>query len=135
MGNKRAGTISSIGYVAIMVNARLYGAHRLIWMMIHGSFPPDQLDHVNHHRDDNRIDNLCLATNKENCRNRSISSINTSGFTGVYLNQRSGKWQAMIKVDGKQIHLGCFKNKLKAIKARKEASKKYNFHANHGATI
>jgi hypothetical protein len=71
--NHRAGTLQSKGYVAVMVNGKGYRAHRIIWMMIHGLFPPDELDHVNHQRDDNRIENLRLATSQENKRNSSIS--------------------------------------------------------------
>jgi len=57
---------------------------------------------------------------------------NTSGVTGVYWNKRDRKWQAMIKVNNKQIHLGYFEGKTEAITARKIAEIKYGFHPNHG---
>ena len=134
--NHRAGTLQSKGYVAVMVNGKGYRAHRIIWMMIHGLFPPDELDHVNHQRDDNRIENLRLATSQENKRNSSISRRNTSGVIGVCWDKRRGKWKAQIHGGGNRtIYLGDFVDKLDAIKARETANKKYNFHANHGATI
>lgn len=50
-------------------------------------------------------------------RNRLISS-NTSGHTGVYLNQRSGKWVAQITFKGKTYYLGSYSDKHEAVKAR-----------------
>jgi hypothetical protein len=57
--------------------------------------------------------------------NRKIDSTNTSGYKGVAWRERDRVWRANITVDSKQIHLGHFKNKEDAIKARKEAEEKY----------
>lgn len=50
---------------------------------------------------------------------------NTSGFKGVYWCENVGKWNAKIEFQKKKINLGYFKNKEDAIKARKEAERKY----------
>jgi hypothetical protein len=132
--NTRAGCLKAQGYIHISVYYKSYYAHRIIWTMIHGSFPPDQLDHKNHIRTDNRIKNLRLATNKENGQNQSMSSRNKSGTTGVYWDKHNDTWQSRIKFNEKYIYLGSFKDKADAIKAREAANIKYGFHPNHGGS-
>ena len=70
----------------------------------------------------------------ENCRwttmsiqefNKRMSSKNTSGTTGVSYNKAMKKWVAYIRKDGKQYYLGGFDCIDDAIKARKDAEKKY----------
>lgn len=51
----------------------------------------------------------------------------TSGVTGVLWNTKRQRWQSMVKVDGKQIHLGFFVQKDDAIAARQAANVKYGF--------
>lgn len=92
--------------------------------------PKVQVDHKNHpprheHKKDNRKSNLEIVTQSENSRNRSLAENNTSGVTGVYWDKKYQVWKAFIKINQKQIHLGCFNNKEDAIKARKEAEIKY----------
>jgi len=104
----------------------------LAWLYVYGTMPKEQIDHINHVRDDNRIINLREVTHSENHKNRTKQSNNTSGVTGVHWLEEKERWQAYIKGDDKKIHLGTFKNKNDAISARKEAEIKYNYHSNHG---
>jgi len=46
------------GYKKINVDSKLYLAHRLAWLYIHGYFPEYGIDHINRIRGDNRILNL-----------------------------------------------------------------------------
>ncbi len=55
---------------------------------------------------------------------RRIRNDNTSGAPGVWLNKQ-GRWIADFYFHGTKIHLGTFKTKDEAIKARVEAEKKY----------
>ena len=57
--------------------------------------------------------------------NTRLKSNNTSGVTGVNWDKRYNKWEARIKKDYKQIHLGYFNDFEDAVKARKDAEKKY----------
>lgn len=113
------------GYRYIKINGKLYLEHRLAWLYVHGVMPPDMVDHRNRIRDDNRIDNLRLATNAENQQNRDKPKNNTSGVTGVTWNKRSGKWLAQIMVNRKNIYLGIFVIKNSAISVRRDAEEKY----------
>lgn len=109
-----------------------YLAHRLAWLYMTGSFPKAQIDHINHDATDNRWKNLREATNQQNMKNKSISSYNKSGLTGVVWRDKRKKWSSQITVNYKQIHLGMFDNFLDAACARKCAEKIHNFHPNHG---
>ena len=88
--------------------------------------PEDMVvDHINHNTLDNRKENLRICTKKQNERNIKLRSNNVSGYTGVGFHKETNKWRAYIQKDNKLITLGLFKNKKDAIKARKEAEKKY----------
>ena len=80
------------------------------------------VDHINHNPLDNRKENLRKVTYKENNKNSSLSKRNKSGFNGVYFVLSIKKWRALIRVDGKLLNLGLFKNKNDAINARKAAN-------------
>ena len=50
-----AGSLNGKGYIRIRVDGRLYFAHRLAWLYVHGEWPVDQVDHINGIKNDNRI--------------------------------------------------------------------------------
>lgn len=54
----------------------------------------------------------------EKGRERLIAS-NTSGYTGVYLNKRTGRWVAQITFKGKTYYLGSYADQQEAVRARK----------------
>ena len=78
------------------------------------------VDHVNGDTLDNRRSNLRLATQSQNLANRRVRR-NASGFRGVY--RHGSRWQAQIKQNGKQKHLGMFAKKLDAAKAYNRAAR------------
>jgi len=120
------------GYLCGRLSGKTYLAHRIIWKYVYGTEPPC-LDHINHKRADNRLVNLRAVTRSENCRNGGKSRKNTSGHLGVRWDKNRGLWVAAIKVNGREIHLGRFAEKLEAIVARKKAEREHGFHENHGA--
>ena len=127
-----AGYVGSYGYINIRIKGRSYKAHRLAWLWVHGRFPANEIDHINHDRADNRIANLRLATRLDNTRNNSRHRHNTSGVNGVHFNKKSGKWVAYISVRKKKRHLGRFCTLDEAAAARAEADVRFGFHENHG---
>lgn len=103
-----AGSLRLDGYRGIMIGGKLYFAHRLAWLYVHGEWPPEQIDHRNGSRADNRIANLRLATSAENHQNWKKRSNNSSGYIGVFWDKEKNKWRAGIRVSGKRKHLGSF---------------------------
>lgn len=96
------------GYMYIRLDRRNHVAHRLAWAFVHGYFPPDDVDHINGIRSDNRIGNLREASRAENGQNRKTSSNNKSGVKGVCRHQKSGKWRAQVHFEGKQHFFGLY---------------------------
>lgn len=104
-----AGTITGKGYRRIMVDGRLYLAHRLAWLCTHGVWPTNDLDHINGRRADNRISNLREATRSENLQNRRhAQSGSRSGLLGASWHGHKGRWRAEIRYNGKRVFLGHF---------------------------
>lgn len=119
----------SQGYEAIRIGNKDYLAHRVIWFMETGIMP-NQIDHINHNRSDNRWVNLREISARTNQLNMSKRQ-SKLGIQGVR-KLPSGKFNAYIMVNRKQISLGSFIDVNDAISARKEAEKLYGFHPNHG---
>lgn len=111
---------------------KLYAAHRLAFLYMTGKFPEDQVDHINGNGYDNKWNNLRSISNQENSKNVSISSLNTSGFTGVYWDKERKKWAVTISINNKTVSGGRFMNKEDAIIKRKQMNLEYGFHKNHG---
>lgn len=84
-----------------------------------------EVDHINHNKLDNRKSNLRPCKNSENGKNKKIMNTNISGEIGVSYKASLNKWQASITSDCKRIYLGVYSDFDDAVKARKEAEKKY----------
>lgn len=123
------------GYIRMTVDRKSYQAHRLAYLYMTGSFPTGIVDHIDHDKSNNRWENLRIVSHQENCKNFSLNQNNTSGQTGVYWHKRDKKWIAFIYVDGIKKHIGSFKDKDDAIKAREKANINYGFHKNHGKEV
>jgi len=117
-----AGSLDTRGYVQITVDGKIYRAHRLAFLWMEGTMPPDQVDHINMTRTDNRWSNLRHAERWENLGNRPANSNSKSGIKGVHWDTRRGKWHAQIRSAGRKHHLGHF-NTIE------EAQAVYNFAA------
>ena len=98
-----AGSKQPAGYIIISINKRFYYAHRLAWLLVHGEWPERFIDHKNGVPGDNRIENLRLATDRQNLANRRLNQNNTSGHKGVWWHRKCKKWAA--EVAGKKLGL------------------------------
>ncbi len=55
----------------------------------------------------------------------SVSRNNTSGYTGVYPQRKTGRWASQIVFKGKTYYLGAYEEKQDAVKARERAEEMY----------
>jgi len=127
-----AGTRHPHGYIRINIQGRMYYAHRLAWMYVHGKFPSHEIDHIDRDPSNNKIANLRLATHAQNSRNTPKRRTNTSGFKGVTRHQK--RWKATIQHDGEQIHIGVFDSAKEAYAAYLGATKIYHREFSHPFT-
>jgi len=103
-----AGSLNQSGYWHIGVDGAEHKAHRLVWLYVHGEWPPGRLDHENGETADNRFANLRLATHSQNIANSRLRRDSTSGLKGVSFYTSAGKWGANISKDGRRHYLGLF---------------------------
>jgi HNH endonuclease len=96
------------GHVEIRVDERTYRAHQLAWFYTTGRWGRPMIDHRDGNSTNNRWTNLRRATASQNRANSRRSRHNTSGFKGVCLCRRSGRWHAYVYKNGRRIHLGMF---------------------------
>ncbi|EKM0569584.1 HNH endonuclease [Escherichia coli] len=108
--------------VALRLDGKQYQlkAHRVAWILAHGAIPHGkQIDHINGIRDDNRLCNLRLVTQRENDQNRRKAR-------GYSWNKGCSKWEAYIRVDGVLRHLGLFTTEAAARAAYLKAKARYH---------
>jgi len=126
-----AGSVTKDGYIYVRVGQKQYPGHRIAWFLHYGQQPEGNLDHRDNNPANNRINNLRLATSKENNQNVGKTSRNTSGVKNVYWNQNA--WIVRLRVNGKITYFGRFQN---LFEAREHAIEMRGLHhgefANHG---
>ena len=117
--------------ITIDSNGKAILLHRLVMDMVDADWDKIRIDHKVHGKPnelkfDNRKENLRIATPSKNGMNQCLRSDNKSGVTGVFKNKHN-QWIAVITVNKKTIHLGCFDEDEfdDAVRARKEAEEKY----------
>ena len=121
LAGTEAGWVGRKGYRMVSIDSEAYFTHRIVWLLENKEHPPDQIDHVNRIKSDNRITNLRAVTDGQNKHNRGVQPNSMSGEPGVSQARRTGKWRAYIKLRGRQINLGYFVKFSDAVSVRKSA--------------
>ena len=95
-----AGKVCKDGYRRITINGQSCAAGRLAWLVVHKYDPLEAtVDHKDRNRDNNAIENLRLATQKEQNDNK----LTSKGATKC-----GRRFQARITTNGKTRSLGCY---------------------------
>lgn len=103
-------------YCSLYTNGivKTYPVHQFVAMAFLSHKPDGHslvIDHINGKREDNRLENLQIVTNRHNL---SKDSRGTSKYTGVHWHSRDKKWIAQIWTGVKRVHLGAFKDENEA---------------------
>ena len=122
-----AGARDAYGYLQISLLKKRLKAHRIVWALHHGEWPPDRLDidHIDGDRTNNRPSNLRLAERAQNLHNSRAHRDNQSGYKGVCrASKKSGGtgWIAQIMVRGMYQYLGRFDTAQEAAVAYRSAA-------------
>ena len=81
-----------------------------------------QTDHINGDKLNDRRVNLRWATAAENQWNAGRRKDNSTGFKGVVVHKRDSNFQAIIRVNGRRIHIGYFPDPESASIAYQQAA-------------
>ena len=103
-----AGCRAHSAHWCIGIDGRTYRAHQLAWLYMTGQWGRPLVDHRDGNPLNNRWRNLRLSSYSNSVANQARTQSNTSGFKGVTLDRRRGKWMAQIKKDGRRYWLGRF---------------------------
>lgn len=129
---KIAGSVNKRGYRCVGVDHKIYKAHRLVFLYNHG-YLPEQVDHIDGNKLNNRIENLRAANNSVNMMNRGLMKNNTSGSKNVFWCKDYQKWRVAVRINKKLRSFGRFEDlelaELVAVEARNKYHKEF---ANHG---
>jgi hypothetical protein len=112
------------GYFACNVSKRSYKHHRIVYFAhnpnwnIYDTSHTNIIDHIDGNPLNNRVNNLRLGTQAQNCQNKIAKGYN--------FDKRRNKWRSYINLNRKQIWLGYFDTEEEAKQARAEAVKKYH---------
>jgi len=120
-----AGSVEKDGYRRIKIYRKHYQASHLAWLLTTGTWPQNQIDHINGERDDNRIANLREATSSQNHGNSRFMRNSKALYKGITA-ARNGRWVARIGAgaSGRQQHLGTFDTPEAAHNAYCEAAQR-----------
>lgn len=77
----------------------------------------EMVDHINQNGWDNRRSNLRIATKSQNMANKPKIRSNTSGYKGVSMVKKTGKWRARTNCNGREYTIGYFDNPEDAARA------------------
>lgn len=107
-------------------------AHRLIWLMMTGSLPFGEIDHIDRDATNNKWENLREAGDG-NQRNKSLQRNNKSGVSGVSWCKQRSLWHARVWSAGKVYQtLGYFNCLEQAEKVVLEFRKTNGYSVGHG---
>ena len=118
-------SFNDAGYLVIVINYERYLLHRIAWVKFYREQPPDQIDHIDRDKTNNRINNLRAATQSVNLQNSGLRRDNTSGVRGIGFCSDRNKYIVYIQHKGKTHNCGRYDHPLDAIEARLDAEEKF----------
>lgn len=115
------------GYALRRTGSSKFKAEKSVHMHRAIMNPPKnkEVDHKDRNRSNNQRKNLRICTSQQNRGNTSARKNSKSGILGVWWDKAQKRWHTKIGFRNKIYWLGSFVKKKDAVKARKDAEKKY----------
>ncbi len=120
------------GYLGGNIFGKFHYAHRVAWAIETGEWP-EQIDHDNGDRTDNRWVNMIEGNQSGNMKNSAQRSDNLSGVTGVSWDKRRKMWYARVKEHGRNRNLGYYHCIAHASMVRHQIAREMGFSERHGS--
>ena len=109
-GGKEAFTsFTNAGYKHGAINNKNYLAHRVIYKIVY-DLEPEEIDHKDGNKNNNKIENLRPSDKSKNQMNSSKRSSCSSVYKGVYFSNGRNKWVSSCN----RKHIGYFESELDA---------------------
>lgn len=125
--SKPCGGVSARGYLHVgttiegkHINLRL---HQVAWFLFYCVWPERMIDHKDNDKTNNALDNLRLASDRQNSHNSKGHKDSMSGYKGVSWDKRINRWVARLHTNGKSKHIGSFIDALDAAEAYNKVAK------------
>jgi hypothetical protein len=113
------------GYLKTRIEGESFRCHRIIYKLLTG-MEPEEIDHVDGDKSNNRLQNLAPATHSQNMKNVAKKKRDTNRHPGVFLVGR--RWHVRVGNN----HIGTFGTEQDALAARRNEERKRGFSSNHG---
>jgi len=125
--------ISTSGYAYVILykkgENKISMIHHLVWDHF-GNKPRTgrilQVDHKDENKLNNRRDNLQLLTSRQNCSKYRKTQMHSSKYTGVSWSNKGKRWNSLIEINGKGVHLGSFTKEYNAYLSYQRALIEFN---------
>lgn len=92
-----AGGLTSRNYWSVCFKEKQYQVHSIILQIYGENLKGKIIDHIDGNPSNNKLNNLRVINQKENCRNSKKRTNNTSGFAGVVFNKSKVKGVEVLK--------------------------------------
>ncbi len=111
--------------IYLFVDGKLRGFvyARVVWLLHYGEWPSQEIDHIDCNSQNDKIENLRIATRFENCQNTRYGRTQRP-FKGTYQDKKTGKWHCQIQAFGKVHGVYGFLTQEDAYQARQQLAKK-----------
>jgi len=114
-------------YIVLKIEGESYLAHRLIWKMVTGN-DPDEIDHRDRNKHNNRWGNLRDTSHAVNMRNKPINRLNASGYKHIHWSAKTDRWVVQLSIPGRgQRQVAWTRTLAEAVAARNAAYQKFGY--------
>ena len=119
--------VTAQGYLRVILNGTNITVHQLVAIAFLGHTPNGVayvVDHINNNPIDNRLENLQVISNRENCSKDKKGG--SSKYVGV--SKKGNSWVSQITINKDKVYLGAYKKEIDASKAYQLSLKHINLY-------
>lgn len=122
MVGHKAGSLASNGRIYVHLEGHIYMAHRLVWCLVNGRWPEQNLSALNGDYTDLRLSNYAEISHGKTAQKGGVKrAAGKSGVPGVAWDESRKKWIVMITRNYKSHNVGRFDTIEEALAARERA--------------